>query len=492
VLLTQSSLRSTLPITQEAVIELDRFDYSHYANDNFPCPASISSLAYLIYTSGSTGRPKGVLVEHAGLMNLTLDKIRVCQVEPGDRVLQFFSFSFDASIPEIVMSLGAGATLCLAADEALLPGPKLMQLLRSHEVTHITITPSALAQTPYSNLSALKMVLVGGEAPSPELIQQWSQGRLFINAYGPTETTVNASMVSCGNGQSLLPTIRPSANKQLYVLNELQQPLPIGVIGELYIGGVGLARGYHNRPEVTAAKFHDNPWRSGDRIYQTGDLAYHLPDGRIRLVGRIDDQVKVRGFRIELAEIETLLHQHPSVEAAVVIVREARIFAYAICPTIAVDDYPDTNQLLRQFLRQKLPEYMVPAAVMVLPQFPLTPNGKIDLQGLPLIQYRTDHTAKPQSSLQEELLLIYQSVLQVQSIGINDDFFELGGHSLLATQLVAQVLQTFQVELTVMDLFSAPTIAGLSEQILRYQLQGRATTIPVDLTVTAEREEFEL
>jgi amino acid adenylation domain-containing protein len=507
---------ANLPTDNTTTIALDQLDYSHYATHNFPCPARINNLAYLIYTSGSTGLPKGVLVEHAGLLNLTLDKIRVCQVEPGDRVLQFFSFSFDASIPEIVMSLGCGATLCLAANEALLPGMGLLQLLRSHAITHITITPSALAQTPYNDLPALKMVLVGGEAPSPELIQQWSQNRLFINAYGPTETTVNASMVPCGNEYPLLPTIRPSTNKQLYILNHSRQPMPIGVIGELYISGVGLARGYHNRPEATAAKFHANPWRPSDRMYQTGDLAYYLPDGRIRLVGRVDDQVKIRGFRIELAEIETLLYQHPTIETAVVIAREAKLFAYVTCKTIAAEDetsqsdisQSDIGSTLRRYLRQKLPEYMVPAAVIVLPQFPLTPNGKIDLKSLPEVAYQTDQTAKPQNTSQEKLLLIYQNILQIETIGINDDFFELGGHSLLATQLVAQVVQTFGVELTVMDLFNAPTVASLSEQILRYQIQGKSSsnqavtnqavtnqavtnqTLAAD--TATEREEFEL
>jgi amino acid adenylation domain-containing protein len=492
VLLTQSSLSANVPTHNTTTIELDKQEYSHYETHNFPCPAEINNLAYLIYTSGSTGLPKGVLVEHTGLLNLTLDKIQVCQVEPGDRVLQFFSFSFDASLPEIVMSLGCGATLCLAASEALLPGQGLSQLLRSRAITHITITPSALAQTPYEDLPALKMVLVGGEAPSPELIQQWSQNRLFINAYGPTETTVNASMVPCGNEHSLSPTIRPSTNKQLYILDVTQQPVPIGVIGELYISGVGLARGYHHRPEVTAAKFHPNPWRSDQRMYQTGDVAYHLPDGRIRLVGRVDDQVKIRGFRIELAEIETLLHQHPAVESAVVIVREMQLLTYVICPT-ETGQTVETGQTLRRYLRQKLPEYMVPAAVMILPQFPLTPNGKIDLKALPEVVYQTDQTATPQNLSQEKLLLIYQNILQVETIGINDDFFELGGHSLLATQLVAQVVQVFGVELTVMDLFNTPTVASLSEQILRYQIQGKSSNNqPLTVGAAAEREEFEL
>ncbi|MGD1932186.1 MAG: amino acid adenylation domain-containing protein, partial [Leptolyngbyaceae cyanobacterium] len=307
-------------------------------------PYSPATLAYLIYTSGSTGTPKGVLVSHGGLTNLTADKIRVCDVRSGDCVLQFFSFSFDACIPEIVMALATGARLLLAPHETLLPGPGLADLMRRHRVTHITITPSALVSVPYGEFPDLRMVLVGGEAPSPELINTWSQGRRFINAYGPTETTVNASMVPCGNGQPLQPTLRPSANKQLYVLDDQLQLLPIGAIGELHIGGVGLARGYRNRPALTAERFVPNPFleklegrrqkaeghrekgtgareqaeprtqnpepktqhpepitnnqeqnqnlsiQSSSLLYKTGDLACHLPDGRIKLLGRIDDQ----------------------------------------------------------------------------------------------------------------------------------------------------------------------------------------------------------
>ena len=336
---------------------------------------SPNALAYLIYTSGSTGTPKGVLVSHGGLTNLTEDKIRVCDVRSGDCVLQFFSFSFDACIPEIVMALATGARLLLAANETLLPGPGLADLLRRHRVTHITITPSALVSVPYGDFPDLRMVLVGGEAPSPELINTWSQGRRFINAYGPTETTVNASMVPCGNGDPVQPTLRPSANKQLYVLDDQLQLLPVGAIGELHIGGVGLARGYRNRPALTAERFVPNPFygkaegnreqgignrenpepqtqplepitnnqeqnqnlsiQSSSLLYKTGDLACHLPDGRIKLLGRIDDQAKIRGFRVEPAEIENQLNQHPDVKASVVIVREdlpgdKRLVAYVV------------------------------------------------------------------------------------------------------------------------------------------------------------------
>ncbi|MEM9163450.1 MAG: amino acid adenylation domain-containing protein, partial [Cyanobacteria bacterium P01_F01_bin.4] len=226
-------------------------------------------LAYLIYTSGSTGKPKGVLIPHGGLVNLTEDKIRVCDVLPGDCILQFFSFSFDASIPEIIMALATGSKLLLAPATTLLPGPDLKALIQHHQVTHITITPSALVSVPYADFPHLRMVLVGGEAPAPELIETWSQDRLFINAYGPTETTVNASMVPCGNGHPIAPTLLPSTNKQLYILDNNLQLLPIGVPGELHIGGVGLARGYLNRPELTAERFIPNPF-VGVRSQESG------------------------------------------------------------------------------------------------------------------------------------------------------------------------------------------------------------------------------
>ena len=250
----------------ENLINLDTF----WRENNQSTPESVKNpqsqvttdnLAYLIYTSGSTGKPKGVLIPHRGLTNLTEDKIRVCDVHPDSCILQFFSFSFDASIPEIIMSLGCGAKLCLASLEDVIPGIPLLKLLRDKQVTHITITPSALSALPVEELPALKMVLVGGEAPSPELITKWSEGRKFINAYGPTEVTVNASMVQCGNGNPILPVLRSSTNKQLYILDSNLQPVPIGILGELHIAGVGLARGYLNRPDLTAEKFIPNPFK---------------------------------------------------------------------------------------------------------------------------------------------------------------------------------------------------------------------------------------
>jgi acyl-CoA synthetase (AMP-forming)/AMP-acid ligase II/acyl carrier protein len=463
-----------------------------------------------------------VLIPHIGLTNLTQHKIEVCDVHPGDCVLQFFSLSFDASIPEIIMALGSGAKLCLAKSESLLPGKTLLQLLRDNAVTHITITPSALSLLPSADLPHLRMVLVGGEAPSPELIAKWSTGRRFINAYGPTEVTVNASMVLCGNGHPLLPTIRPSANKQLYILDNYLQPVPIGVIGELYIGGIGLARGYLNRPDLTAQRFIPNPFNqstvnsqqstiNGDsRLYKTGDLACYLSDGRIKLLGRVDNQVKIRGFRIEPQEVETVLCQHPGVRAGVVIVREdkpgeKRLVAYVVPNEEGGEQSRQGRQgrqgsrgeklnpqSLRAFMREKLPEYLVPSAFVLLTDLPLTPNGKVDTHALPApeqVLSKAEFIA-PRTEIEAQLADIYAQILKLEKVSIHDDFFELGGHSLIATQLIAQALQVFQVELTVIDLFDAPTVAGLAERILQRQLTAQIPAISD--TTDDEREEFEI
>ncbi|MEA5552711.1 amino acid adenylation domain-containing protein [Anabaena cylindrica UHCC 0172] len=481
ILLTTQNLVAKLPNYPGQIICLDTNGekIAQQSQENPTSDVTINNLAYLIYTSGSTGTPKGVLVPHEGLVNLTQDKIRTCRVQPNSRILQFFSFSFDASIPEILMALGSGAALHLATPEELLPGTALMRLLRKQVITHMTILPSALTALTPEDLPALQMVLVGGEAPSGEMIAQWSKGRLFINAYGPTETTVNASMVECGNGGQISPTIRPSANKQLYILDKYHQLVPVGVVGEVYIGGVGLARGYLNRPEKTAAAFISHPFSNqpGSRLYRTGDLAYYLKDGNIKLLGRVDHQVKIRGFRIELGEVEALLTQHPAIRENVVVVREdrpgdKRLVAYVVPESKII---PTTSDL-RRFMEKKLPKYMVPAVFVVLEALPLNPNGKVDRRALPAPDtMRPELEAAfvaPRTPTESVLAGIFAEILQVERVGVNDDFFELGGHSLLATKLIAHLLKAFQVELTVMDLFEAPTVAGLAEPIENRQTTG--------------------
>lgn len=499
VLLTTQPLVEKLSEHNAQVVCLDT-DWAMITRESKQNPdsqVSIKNLAYLIYTSGSTGTPKGVLVTHEGLGNLTEDKIRTCNVQSNSRILQFFSLSFDASIPELVMALGSGASLHLGTQEDLLPGPALMQLLREHAITHITLPPSALAVLPIAELPALQMVLVGGEAPSPELIAQWSKGRQFINAYGPTETTVNASMVECGSSGQSLPTVRPAANKQLYILDQALQPVPTGVPGELYISGVGLARGYLNHPEKTAQAFIPDPFdqAEGRRMYKTGDLACYLSNGHIKLLGRLDHQVKIRGFRIEPGEIEALLKKHSGVRDGVVIVREdqpgdKRLVAYVVPD----QDHILTISDLRRFIEEKLPKYMIPTAFVTLDALPINPNGKVDRLMLPEPDMaRPELEAEfvdPRTPTEKVLAEIFTQVLDIKQVGIHDDFFELGGHSLLATQLVAQLLKAFEIEVTVVDLFEAPTIASLAERMAKQQTLNKLSHLPLE--TTQEREEIEI
>ena len=460
-------------------IDLDTAELGDAAVDNPQAEVVAENLAYLIYTSGTTGKPKGVLVPHSGLVNLTEDKIRVCDVHEGDCVLQFFSYSFDGSVPEFTMTLAPGATLLLAPATTVLPGPDLQALLLRNKVSHLTMTPSALAALPSDDYPSLRMVLVGGEAPSPELIESWSQGRVFINAYGPTEATVNASMVRCGNGQPIEPTIKPSANKQLYVLDEQLELTPIGVIGELHIGGVGLTRGYHRQAGLTAQRFIPNPFPPAPErnynvplLYKTGDLACYLPDGRIRIVGRTDQQTKIRGFRIELSEIERVLEGHPYIQIGLVRIRETpsggkQLVAYGVpCETQQETTPPESTAKIRDYLAEKLPKFMLPSVFIWLDELPLTENGKLDEAALPSPEeVATQAKTQPRTETEKKLSPIFAEALSVSDLGTGDNFFDLGGHSLLATRLVSQVMETFDVEITVIDLFDAPTVAKLAQRI---------------------------
>lgn len=493
VLLSQSHI--ALPAAARR-LDVDRDWPQAQPAHNPPRVSTPQHLAYVIYTSGSTGRPKGVLIEHGGLVNLTEDKLYKCDVRTGDCVLQFFSFSFDACIPEIIMPLAVGARLLMAPQATLLPGPALGELLQRHAVTHVTMTPSALVGLPQGDYPALRMVLVGGEAPSAELMTQWSRGRVFINAYGPTETTVNASMVHCGNGHPLAATLAPSANKQLYVLDAQLELLPVGAPGELCIGGVGLARGYLNRPDLTARQFVPNPFRRSAEdsacLYRTGDLACLLPDGRIRLLGRIDKQVKIRGFRVEPGDVEHALAGHPAVHAAVVLALDEptggkRLAAWAVA---AVDEPPSPAQM-RQALAERLPHFMLPATFQWLDALPLTPNGKIDADALAALERAPEQraAAAPETDTERQVAAAFAATLNRSDLGIDDDFFDAGGHSLLATRLIAQLLPHYpQVDVTVVDLFEAPSVRALARRIDHRLKLARLDAVAAD----GEREEIEL
>ncbi|RKH57017.1 non-ribosomal peptide synthetase, partial [Corallococcus llansteffanensis] len=426
-------------------------------------------LAYAIFTSGSTGRPKGTLLTHRGLCNTARAAIAAMDLGPGRRVLQFASIGFDASVWETFTALLSGASLVLAPRERLMPGAPLQGLLVEAGITTVTLTPSALAPLSPQDLPLLETVVAAGEACTAELATRWKPGRRFINAYGPTEVAICATLSAEVDIER--PTIgTPLAHVQVYVLGPALELLPPGAAGELYVGGRGLARGYLGRPELTAERFVPHPFAAtpGERLYRTGDRTRWRADGSLEFLGRADDQVKLRGFRIELGEVEAVLTRHAEVREAVVMAREdgptgRRLVAYVV-PTAEAP----ASSALRTFLLEQLPDYMVPAAFVVLEALPLTSSGKVDRRALPAPREdvaAAPDAAAPRSAVEELLVSTWSRLLGVAHVGLHDDFFELGGHSLLATQLASRVRDLFHVELGLKDLFDAPTVAGLGARI---------------------------
>jgi len=473
-LFTQQRLVKSLPKHRASVICLDTgWEVIGQESEETPINGgTVDNLAYVIYTSGSTGTPKGVMVPHRGFESLTQEQARIFNVKSDSRVLQFSSLSFDASIFEIVMALLNGATLCLGTQDSLLPGSNLIRLLRDQEIAIVTLPPSALAALPVEKIPTLRTINVAGEVCSAGLVARWAANHRFFNLYGPTETTIWATAAELDDGSRTPHIGRPIGNTQIYILNSQLQPVPVGVPGELYIGGVGVTRGYLNRPELTADRFISNPFSDepNARLYKTGDLARYLPDGNIEFLGRIDHQVKIRGFRIELGEIEAVLAQHPAAREVVVIVREdnpgdKRLLAYIILNQPKSLDAAD----LRAFLKQKLPDYMIPTAFITMDAFPLTPNGKIDRRALPAPEQAQISAGKtfvsPRTPVEETLVKIWEEILGLKRIGVQDNFFDLGGHSLLATQVMSRLQGTFQVEIPLRNFFESPTVAELAELI---------------------------
>ena len=464
------------------------------ANENY------YNLAYVIYTSGSTGKPKGAMVQHQGLCNLAAAQIQVFNLQPQNRILQFASLSFDASIFEMVMALQIGATLYLAREEILKSLPALVRLLQEQQITHVTLPPTVLSVLPAADLPALKTVVCAGEVCSADIARRWAAGRRFFNAYGLTEATI-WSTIDEFNCMSDRPTLgRPIANTQVYLLNSELQPVPIGTTGELYIAGDGLARGYLNRPDLTAERFLPHPFscQPGARLYKTGDLARYQTNGKLEFLGRKDSQVKIRGLRIELTEIESAIAQHPAVRESVVIAREdepgdsgeskwrkpplriqdKRLVAYIVCISVENRYNPqqassvgaqDLGTLLRCFLKEKLPEYMVPSAFVVLEVLPLTPNGKVDRRALPapdpLRAEPENSFVAPRTPMEATLAHIWADLLNLEQVGIYDNFFELGGDSLLSMRLMEQIYQQCDRELPLSALFLAPTVERLASRL---------------------------
>nr|AEU11003.1 NpnC [Nostoc sp. 152] len=493
VLLTQQHLVEKLPPNQAQLVCIDEVWQEILQNkqDNLTKVVTPFNLANVIYTSGSTGKPKGVMVEHRGLCNLAQAQIQTFSLHSDSRILQFASFSFDASIWEVLMAFGSGATLYLGTKDSLMPGTPLIDRLTNDGITHITLPPSALLVLPEDELPALQTIIVAGEACAVELMQQWSTRRNFFNAYGPTEASVCATVAKCTPNDQKVSIGRPIANTQIYILDQHLQPVPIGVPGELHIGGAGLARGYLNRPELTQEKFIPNPFNNS-KLYKTGDLARYLPDGNIEYLGRIDNQVKIRGFRIELGEIETILNQHQNIQTSCVIAHidnsgDKRLIAYIVPQPQAT---PTIDQL-RSHIKTQLPEYMIPSAIIILESLPLTPNGKIDRRALPAPEFQSQPTEKfvaPRTPVEEILALTWTQILRIEIIGIHDNFFELGGHSLLATQLISRIRSNLQIELPLRSLFAAPTIAQLAQNIQQLQQNHSEISAPPINPRTTESE----
>ncbi len=499
-LLTQESLLPRLPERRARTVCLD-WDWGIIAQHGEKNPDHITApenLAYIIYTSGSTGQPKGAMITHQGLSNLAVAQIRIFDVRPDSRILQFASFSFDVATSDVVLALCSGATLYLTGRDGLLPGPDLTRALRDYAITHVELPVAVLAATPVEELPDLRVLIVGGEACPPELVARWSQNRRFFNAYGPTETTVCATVAECAGDMSRPPIGRPIDNVYAYILDQYRQPVPIGVPGELYIGGSGVGRGYLNRPDLTAERFINDPFfpESEGRLYKTGDMARYLPDGTIEFIGRADNQVKIRGFRIELEEIETALSQSPDITAAVVLVKEPQpgtkqLVAYVMLAENAGDV---TIQALRAFLKSRLPEYMLPAQFVFLDAFPLTPNGKVDRRALPDHDASARHFEQPyvapRTPEEQQLAAIWSAVLQREQVGIHDNFFDLGGDSILSIQIIARATQA-GLHLTPNQIFQHQTIAELAPAIeTRAGIQAEQGLITGQAPVTAIQQWF--
>ena len=480
VLLTQERLVSSLPQHSAKVIRLDA-DWNSIAGEktvNLITDITAENLAYVIYTSGSTGKPKGVMNEHLGICNRIFWMQDEYGLTEADRILQKTPFSFDVSVWEFFWPLLFGARLIVARPGGHRDSDYLIKLIIEKEITTLHFVPSMLQmfleEEGVENCRCLKRVICSGEALPYDLQRRFFERLNDVelhNLYGPTEAAVDVTYWPCQKESELhlVPIGYPVANTQMYILDSQLQPVPIGVIGELHIGGVQVARGYRNRPELTSEKFIPDPFssQSGARLYKTGDLSRYLSDGAIEYIGRTDFQVKIRGLRIELGEIEALLADYDGVSHGVVMLREdqpgdKRLVAYIVCK-------PGNNgQIaeLRNYLRKKLPDYMVPQHFVKLDAIPLSPNGKADRRALPKpeVDRISDQTyIPPRNSTQKTIAEIWQDLLQLKKVGINDSFFDLGGHSLLLVKMLRRLKASFSANLNIVDLFQYPTIAKLTQ-----------------------------
>lgn len=515
--LTQDSdgrFGSFAPHIQAVCLDKEWNKIAQESQDNLNSGVTAEQLAYLIYTSGSTGQPKGVMVSHHSLVAHSVSAAQHYQLQRSDRVLQFASLSFDVAAEEIFPAWLSGASVLLVPHRGPTI-PEFVEVLIGAQVT-VANLPSAYWHHWVDELDrleiklppSLRLLIVGSDRVSTDHFKRWQ--KLFgkrvrwLNAYGPTEATVTATLYEAPTDEenwhdlASVPIGRPMTNRQTYVLDCSLHPQPTGVAGELFIGGASLACGYLNRPELTAEKFIANPFSSepGARLYRTGDLVRYLADGNIEFLGRADDQVKVRGYRIELAEIEALLIRHPAIHACVVVAREdspgdKRLAAYVV----AASGSRVTADELRRFLKEKLPEFMIPATFSFLSELPLTPNGKVDRKTLPapdLYGVNHDRYIAPRTATETKIAEIWSAVLKADRIGVHDNFFEIGGHSLLAMQLISRAREAFQIELRVRQLFEAPTVSELAQAIEKLAVKPGNSAAPAIPRVQRDRYRVKL
>ena len=473
--LTQEKLLDRMPFLiaegREAIcLDSDWEFIANASKENLDKHSSANDTAYIIYTSGSTGFPKGVMIQHRAIINTIYNQIQLLLLNEKSKVLQFASLSFDASVWEIYSTLLVGATLVVGSKEQLLPGEMLATIIQQQEISIITLPPTALRVMPNISYPSLKTIVVAGEACPLELIKIWANKVLFINAYGPTEASVCASLAACNIQDDTVTIGKPIANVQLYVCDIYLNPLPPGIIGELYIGGAGLSQGYLNLPELSHERFIPNPFATEEdktlgytRLYKTGDLVRWLPDGNLEYIGRNDFQVKIRGYRIELSEIENDLNEYPDINQSTVVAKERESRKYLVA--YYVSEKPISDDRLLEHLAKELPDYMIPSAFVHLSTLPLTSSGKIDRNALPDPEFKsTANYIAPRNELEKQIAEVWKQILHIDQVSIEDDFFRLGGDSILSIQLTSR-LRHLDLHVSVKDIFEYRTIANLVQHV---------------------------
>jgi len=475
-----------------SMIEIDAgFDVFNDVDDsNFYSDILPENLAYLIYTSGSTGKPKGVLLQHNGVVSLAEEQKSIFSINEQSNVLQFASHSFDASIWEIFMALLNGASLTLVPKETIASSNKLINLIKFTKVTNITLPPSVLSIMPENEieLGSLETIILAGEKCPQSLVKKWGKGRQFVNAYGPTESTVCASFYNCKVDDIYDPPIgKPLGDTSLFIADKYLNPLPVGVPGELLIEGKSLSRGYLNNPIQTSEKFIPNPFSNtaGSRLYKTGDLAKLLPDGNIEFLGRIDDQIKLRGFRIEIGEINSCSRLHPEIIDVFTMLRKDTPKIEQLVAYIIVKD-KDTFKLteFRSYLKNRLPEYMIPQSILIIDEFPLTQSKKVDFKRLPIPEFDNRFKQKkyipPANDNERKIVEIGAELLGIKKMSMNDSFFELGGHSLLATQFISKINNELDVNVSIRTLFEYPVVSEFTNQLLNSSNSSEKESVQIE------------